>query len=615
MRIFKNRQNLYKTHNKAQTSFFVIIGLVMFIAVIAGFFIYNKLNTSKIKTEAEKAALALQAEEVEKFVNDCIKKTASEGLKSLGHTGGYLEIPRLIDFRGMSYWHLDQVNIQPFLNQTQEKLIEYINSKTPACIDEGKITELGFAVERGRHSTFIEFGNSDVTIKVVYPIKLSKEDFTKEFSEFFNTFDIRYRSIFEAATETNEKTFEADFDAKNPLKKLEYLKSLDFDVEYKAPETDIIVFTITDKKSITHENEPYTFSFAAKLGRSELKRLTDLQNRSATNPTFLPYTIFSVDKKAQLDISAGTTVNLNGQDVPSISVQQSYPNEVVTKNVPVEKENKEIKRREDLHYVVDNPVYSFEPDGLLFNNPQLLTIHYDDPQGKDAKGVGILKGKKGFWVPIPSIEDRINKKVFAPIFGFSDFSAVFCASQQLKKTIARQVFEPNAGCYVTLVITIIAIVLVVTIVFAGLAAVGGLAGAFSSAAATTGSASVVGAASAIYTAGANAVLGSVAGALGISATTLALTISVVAWGTGIAGTITEAFYTESPENCQGFVPTCTWEVTIGTFKQDGEGKCIPNGGTFQGGMPVTLCAQVQKCNFIQKFTCMKCSIECTAQFY
>ncbi|MBI2649745.1 hypothetical protein HYX04_00350, partial [Candidatus Woesearchaeota archaeon] len=234
MHIFKKRRNIYKgkLQNKAQASFFVVVGLVMFIAVIVGFFAYNKIKSSKIQTEAEKAALALQAEEIKKFVNDCIRKTTYDGLKKLGQTGGYFEVPDLINFKGTGYWHLDQINIQPFLNQTQQRLLEYVNANIPVCVENGNLTKFGFLVEKKKPIAFMEFGNSDVTIKVIYPIKLSKEDFTKELSEFFNTFDIRYRAIFEAATETNEKTFDGDFDAKEPLKKLDYLKNLDFDIAY-----------------------------------------------------------------------------------------------------------------------------------------------------------------------------------------------------------------------------------------------------------------------------------------------------------------------------------------------------------------------------------------------
>ena len=609
MDIFRKRQNIYKIRklqNKAQTSIFVILGIFMFIALIIGFFVYNNIKY-KAEEEAKKTAdLSLQAEEVEKLVNDCIRKASFEGIKKIGQTGGYLEVPKLIEFKGISYWHLDQVNIQPFLNQTQERLLEHINANVPKCVDDEQIKQLGFELEKGELKTAVEYGAADVTIKANYPLKLRQQDFTKEFSEFLNTFDIRYRAIFEAATELNEKTFDGDFDEKEPLKKLDYLKSLDFDVAYKNPETDVVTFTITDKKSITPENQNYEFSFAAKLGKSELKRVTDLQNRSASVSAVLPYTIFSVDKKAQLDIFSGTTIIKDGKNVESISVQQSYPSEVITKNIPVEKENKEIKKREDLHYVIDNPIYSFEPSGVLFNQPPRLSLYYGDPKGKDAKGVGILKGENGFWVPIPSEVDKANRKVFANILGFTDFTAIFCDSQNLKKVIARQVFEANAGCYVQLAITVIAIALLIYFgpaIFAAFSAGGGgIAGLGASMAATiTGSSPFLATGSIV----------AFESALAIAY----LAFTAISIGIGITGAATEAFYTSSPENCQGFVPTCTWEVGVGTFEKDGEGKCVPESGTYQAGVPVTLCAQVEKCNFIEKFTCQKCSVECTAQFY
>lgn len=602
--IFRKRRDIHKKRiqNRAQTSIFVILGIFIFTAAIIGFIAYNNIQSEKFEEEAKRTAdLSLQAKEVENLVNGCIRKESFQGLKRLGQTGGYLEVPKLIEFRGVGYWHIDQVNIQPFLNNTQERLLEYINSNVPKCVDDEKIKQLGFELEKGELKAAVEYGAGDVTVKVYYPLRLSRQDFTKEFSEFFNTFDIRYRAVFEAATELNEKTFEGDFDEKEPLKKLEYLKNLDFDVAYKIPETDVITFAITDKKSITPENQNYVFNFAAKLGRSELKRATDLQNKSASNPNLIPYTVFSVDKKAQLDISEHTTIVLDGKDVPYIEVQQSYPNEVVAKNIPVEKENKEIKKREDIPYVIDNPVYSFKPSGLLFNLPQKLTLYYDDSQGKDAKGVGILKGENDFWVPIPSEEDRANKKVFANILGFTDFTAIFCESQKLKTVVARNVFEPNTGCYITLGVMVVLIIVSFGVFsvfgFAGLStlATGGFTAAGTTLASTVGIATTA----------------SQALTIGIIFTVL----SAVSTIGGVVGAATEVFYTSSPENCQGFVPTCTWDVGVDTVTKDGEGNCIPDGGKMQAGVPALLCAQVEKCNFIEKFTCQKCSVECTAQFY
>ncbi|MDP3765563.1 MAG: hypothetical protein Q8R04_03555 [Nanoarchaeota archaeon] len=610
MYIFKKRSNPRKNKlkSKAQTSIFVIIGVIMFVAMIAGFFVYNKLRTSKVEEEAKKASdLSLQAEEFEKFVNDCIRKASSEGLNKLGQTGGYLEVPNLINFKGTSYWHFDQVNIQPFLNQTQERLIEYINTNTPKCVESENITKFGFLIEKKEPTTFIEFGNADVTIKIVYPIKVSKEDFSKEFSEFFNTLDIRYRAVFEAATELNERTFDADFDIKEPLKKMDYLKNLEFDVSYKALESDILTFTITDKKSITPTNQLYTFSFAAKLGKSELKRLTDLQNKSSSNPAFLPYTIFSVDKKAQLDISAGTTISKDGQDVQFISVQQSYPSEAVTKDVPVYKRNKDVVQKQDIKYIITNPVYEFEPSGILFNQFQKLTLYYA-PETDDSKGMGILMGKNGFWIPIISKHDEINKMVFTRILGFTEFTAVACSAQQAKETIAEHLFEPNAGCYISLALTIIMLALAIYLgpqlgaIFKAL-----LSGNFEFAGVilTKEIAGITLATTVTQT--------SIAIAVGV---TYASLVIISTAGT-ILGATTDVFYGASPEQCETFYPACDQTIEVEKGGDAEEGQCIPDKGQrVAAGAPVNICAQVEGCGgFIEKTICKSCSQKCTAKFY
>lgn len=616
MDIFKKRQSYKRilNKNKAQASLFVIAGLLIFLAAIIGIVVYNKIRTSQVEEKARASTLSFQAEEVKKLINDCIKKVGFEGIQRLGQTGGYIDVPGLISFKTTSYWYVEQANIQPFLNQTQQRFIEYLTLNVPNCIDTGNISQYGFLIEKSNPIINVEFGSKDITIKIDYPIKVSKEDFSKEFSEFFNTFDIRYRATYEAATEVNKRLFDADFDKKEPLNKLEYLSSLDFAVSYDNSIEDVLTFTITDKKSITPKNEFYTFTFAAKLGNSSLIKVTDLQNKSATNPTVLPYTIFSTDKKAQLYMADGTTISLNGSDVKQITVQQTYPNEVTTKDVPVYKKNEQIMQRQDITYVIDNPIYTFEPSGLLFNNPQKLTIYYDD-ETKDDKGVGILMGKKGFWVPIISKHEPEYKKVFSNIFGFTEFTAIYCSSQQLKKTIAEHYFEPNAGCYISLAIMVIAIAAIIVL---GPAVLGALAGITSGTAAGAG-----------VTAGITAAVGQIGEAIALTlGATFVTAVEAIAIGalyisfvaisltSTILSATTDVFYDKSPDNCQSFYPICDQTITIEKQEKDGKGRCIPSGSAqVTAGQPVNVCAFIKKCNFMQKTFCMPCSVKCTASFY
>ncbi|MBI2652355.1 hypothetical protein HYX00_02710 [Candidatus Woesearchaeota archaeon] len=637
MYIFKKRQRLRKNngfYSKAQTSFFVILGIIIFITAITGYFVYNNIKKAKIEEEAKEIAdLSLQSKEIEKFVNDCLRKESFDALKKLGQTGGYIEIPKLIRFDNTSFWYLSQANIQPFLNQTQERLIEYINVNLPKCVDNGNLSKFGFLVEKGKPLTFIEFGNSDVTLKVIYPIKLSKEKFTKEFSEYFTTFSIRYRSIFEAASEINEKLFDADFDVKDPFKKLGYLRNLELDISYKTLEKDVMVFTIIDRRSITPANEFYTFNFAAKLGNSDLKKATYLQNNSAVNPTFLPYTIYSVDKKAQLDISEGTTISLNSQSVPAISVQQNYTKEVVTKDVPVYKKNNQIIQRQDIKYSIDNPVYDFEPSGLLFNKFQRLTLYYDN-ETKAEQGVGILMGKNGFWVPIPSKHEPEQKRVFTQILGFTHFTAVNCATQQVKRAIAEHFFKPSGTCFVSLAIFVIVAIASAVLFFAAAApgsfsVVGGsvvpTAQAAEIAAAGAAEIATAGAAATIAPATFPATIGaSLASTVGVTTLSVAAATALGIAYTGlyalsllgtVLGATTDVFYSQAPDNCQTFYPVCDQNIHIIKEQKDGSGMCVPqNGARVAAGQPVNVCAQVKKCNTIRKFLCMPCSVKCTASF-
>ena len=604
MYIFKNRQSLRKRSNKAQTSIFVAVGLIMFIVVIIGFFIVKNIKTSKIVEEPKKTSdLSFQAEEVRKFINDCIRKSTWDGLITLGKTGGYIVIPNLIDLQVTILWYLDQANIQPYLNETQQRLIDYINTTVPKCIDAGNISKFGFIIEKAQPTTFVEFGNNDVTVKILYPIKLTKEKFYKEYKEFFNSFDLRYRAVFEAATEVNERIFDEDFEIEDPLKKMDYIKQLDFDIAYSSPASNFIKFTLTDKKSITTTNQFYTFSFVAKLGNSSLIKITDLQNNSAINPSLLPFIIYSVDKKAQLLINRGTTVNLNGQSVKQINVQQHYPNYVITSNVPVYKKNSDILQRQDIKYIIDNPIYNFEPEGIRFNQYERLTIYYDDDV-LDDKGVGILMGKHGFWVPIVAFHEPQYKRVFANILGFTNFTAIYCVTQPIKQTIAEHFFKPSPPCFVFLAIGIIAIALSAYLLFAA-------PGLLSSLASLNFGAVGESIAGAFGATGLATISPGLTIAIGVAYTALT---AIALTGTILSAT-TEAFYEQSPDNCQTFYPSCAQTISVDKEEDDGTGFCFPDGSAqVIAGQPTTVCAQIKKCNMISKFLCMPCSVKCTASF-
>jgi len=284
-------------------------------------------------------------------------------------------------------------------------------------------------------------------------------------------------------------------------------------------------------------------------------------------------------------------------------VQQNYSKEVTTKDVPVYKKNSEVIQKQDIKYVIDNPIYTFEPSGILFNKFEKLTLYYENESLAD-KGVGILMGKNGFWVPIASTHEPEYKRVFSNILGFTQFTPVYCATQYVKRTIAEHFLKPSAGCFISLGLTIISLILTATVIISGLAVIG--------AAATEAGAAASYSISSIIANG----VGAVATTAGLSVSTFSLIfvgISLASTATTIAGGV-GAFYEKSPDNCQTFYPTCNQTITMQKQEIDGTGSCFPQDTKVRAGQPVTVCSQVKKCDALKKILCKPCSVKCTASF-
>ena len=589
---------------KAQVSIFLIVAIVLVLGSIAGYYLYTGAKEKEAEAKAAVISQRSQAsEQIRSFFEECVKKVSYDGLKIIGSQGGYASIPPSFEMGGVAYWQYDSANVQPFLNGTKQEYIRYLEEQIPSCVDDSAISQQGFTLKKGEMSASAEFGDSDVSVLVSYPLTLTMEDFSASYAEFSHRIDIPYRRIFEAASELNKHILLPAFDPAAPL---QGAPQYGFSLEYERKGEGKFQFSTIDNSHQTPDGVPFRISFGAKLGLSPLVKRTTIQNLSATQPTPYDFEINSPDNRAVLFISRDTTITQDGQAVGYIDVKQNVEGQVVSSNVPNAKKNKDIVGRTELAYVTDHTIYNFEPDGLLFSTPQKLTIKYDD-NGKIAGGVGMLQGHNGFWFPLRSFDDKENKEVTAYIAGFTDFTAVDCSTQGQKTVSAEHFLEPSAGCYAQLGMSIV--LLAITFAYPPGALLGNFQGVASNGVTSTLAnigdvlASKVGY---VFSNGINAaILGGIY--LGAMALSLGLTVAGIADPT--------LFYIDAPENCQTYIPTCQQAINVQKEEEDGEGTCFPESQTeTSAGQPSTLCAQVKKCNFIQSFFCMPCSVKCTASY-
>ena len=109
---------------KGQITLFIILGIVLLFIIGIGIYTYSSVTQNKYDVEVQQGSeLALEAQEVERFVDECVKKTTFDGLEKLGRQGGYILVPSLIQYRGTAIWFLNQTNIPPTLEDSRLYLV------------------------------------------------------------------------------------------------------------------------------------------------------------------------------------------------------------------------------------------------------------------------------------------------------------------------------------------------------------------------------------------------------------------------------------------------------------------------------------------------------------
>jgi hypothetical protein len=585
---------------KGQITIFIIIGIFILLFFLIFFLYFRSLEPSKYDPEVETTLRKpFDVKYVDQYVQECLNQVSLDGLKALGLQGGYIEIPKAVNFQGNSLWYIDQANVQPSLNETIKRLQDYIKEKLVLCTDFDTINSRDDVfISYDEPKVVVFYSRKGVFVDVTYPIEINYQDSLSQFDYFSVSYELAFREMFEVATLLVNNQLKHEFNITDPLKDLD---TLGYDVNYFMARDDIIVYTIKDIKQ-QKDGTYYTFIIASKFGRSDLIRTVKLQNNSASSEVVFPHIIYSVDRMAQLFIMSGTTMELNGADVENISVRQFYPEDVTREDITIYltiyTDGSDSDRvRGDKIWKTKYPVYQFEPTGLRFNAPQRLIIYWDEVNFPRKGEMGMLYTNGSGWVPIPSRADYEYNFVYSDIEGFSNYTLVDCGELEQDSATVEAKIDPGTGCWVRMGI-IIAAIAVITILTMGLGA-----------AATNASSGL------LFTGVSQSItlttFGSVAwGALTTTGVVVALGGSMVA-----GAFINAAIGFGDDDNMITFVATCEQDITV-TKEGDAEGGCEPDEGTKKAtaGELIVLTSKAKKCPGFSAYICGSCDMKCTASF-
>jgi hypothetical protein len=404
---------------KSQITIFIVLGIIILI-LIGSFFLL--INNSKNKIPSD-----FDVNFFNQYVQECVNQVSLDGLKILGLKGGYINIPKAINFQGNSLWYIDQVNVQPSLNQSLVRFKKYVDDNLINCVDFDDLERnYNININYKKPNSTVFFSRKGVFVDIIFPINVVNQDNIINFDYFSVSYELGFREMFEVATLLIDNQIKQDFNITEPLNELD---TLGYNVDYIMPKEDIIIYTIKDRKQ-QKDGTYFTFIISSIFGESNLIRTIKLHDNSATTGIIFPQILYSIDRMAQLYLIQDTIISLNGDDVENISVRQYNLDKAIRENIVKELVIYNNGDRNIINgtkeWKLKYPVYSFNPTGLELNQGLPLLLYYDEEKIPRKGEMGIIYNNGSGWFPITSNVDYEKNVVYTIIPGFSNYTLVDC---------------------------------------------------------------------------------------------------------------------------------------------------------------------------------------------
>lgn len=190
-----------KENIKGQISIYFILGFFFILLVLFFFLSTSLLNPDPRKYHQQNLAIQFDKETLDSYVNFCIQNESSAILGEIGLNGGTLNKSDVEEhsreYYGKKYRLLCVyiegaehcinriITLKEIEDEFSSALVPYMQN----CIDFSDLRNKGYNVTTGNLSVSATIGGDTVSVKVDYPIILSKEGFEVKNDEFYYRFN------------------------------------------------------------------------------------------------------------------------------------------------------------------------------------------------------------------------------------------------------------------------------------------------------------------------------------------------------------------------------------------------------------------------------------------
>lgn len=232
----------------------LIIAITFFIIIIAAliFYVVNYYKKNQIDP------LIFERASIENYINNCVKKTAEEGLKLLGKQGSIVLDDSIKTPNADVAYYFNNANKVPSIEKIQNDLSLHMNKNLNVCLkDFEDFKKQGWDVEKVEVNAKTQINQEDVLFEINLPLKVSDKVNTINFEKSVARLDVRLKYIYDLINKI------VDFNTKYK-RQIDMTTLNDYDVDVTVIDYEgSLVYNIKDPKSLIR-NEPYVFRFAVK---------------------------------------------------------------------------------------------------------------------------------------------------------------------------------------------------------------------------------------------------------------------------------------------------------------------------------------------------------------
>jgi hypothetical protein len=250
--------------NKAQTTIFIIIGILIVIGII----IFTTLKSTSEKENLgreyfQSQGLQPSLNNIQDFIVDCLETTSTKALIDIGIQGGYHKPPDFyfdMDWAFIPYYYYDGQTLMPSKETIENQLSSYIDTNIQSCINEIIFPEFQLSISNPNTKTTIT--KSKAIFKTDLPIQIKNEGSITTFN--LNNHPRTHNSSLE------EIIIVADFITESHIQDpdlfcvncvTELAKENDLYVDFIALEPDTTLVMILENRTM---EDPYIFEFLNK---------------------------------------------------------------------------------------------------------------------------------------------------------------------------------------------------------------------------------------------------------------------------------------------------------------------------------------------------------------